>query len=85
MTIDSKQIEKIPPGSRKGSNEIRLKDLNSHDYELFKQAIKKEWETNLSNGAIKAVDPQRAQKIRQQNPSRIMQSRLLHVAKPIMT
>ena len=57
----------------------------THDYELFKQAIKKEWETNLSNGAIKVVDPQTAQKIRQQNPSRIMQSRLLHVAKPIMT
>jgi hypothetical protein len=31
-----------PPINKRAHKEIRLKDLNSHDYELFKQAIQKE-------------------------------------------
>eukprot|EP00435_Cladocopium_sp_Y103_P020687 s58_g5.t1 len=69
--------------NKRASKEIRLKDLDSHDYELFKQAIHKEWKTNIDNGAIAIVPPHEAQKIRQHSANRIMQSRLLHVAKPI--
>ena len=72
-----------PPINKRAHKEIRLKDLNSHDYELFKQANQKEWRTNIDNGAIAVVPPQEAQKIRQHSSHRIMQSRLLHVAKPI--
>ena len=72
-----------PPINKRAHKEIRLKDLNSHDYELFKQAIQKEWRTNIDNGAIAVVPPQEAQKIRQHSSHRIMQSRLLHVAKTI--
>jgi hypothetical protein len=69
--------------NKRAAKEIKLKDLNSHDYELFKQAIQKEWKTNLENGAIRVVPPIEAQRIRQQLSHRIMQSRLLHVAKPV--
>ena len=69
--------------NKRANKEIRLKDLDRHDYELFKQAIQKEWKTNIDNGAISIVEPHEAQKIRQQCSHRIMQSRLLHVAKPI--
>ena len=72
-----------PPINKRAHKEIRLKDLNSHNYELFKQAIQKEWRTNINNGAIAVVPPHEAQKIRQHSSNRIMQSRLLHVAKPI--
>jgi hypothetical protein len=78
--------ENLNPGpaiNKRAAKELRLKDLDSHDYELFKQAIQKEWKTNIDNGAIVVIQPHEAQKIRQQNASRIMQSRLLHVAKPI--
>ena len=71
------------PINKRTHKEIRLKDLNSHDYELFKQAIQKEWRTNIDKGAIAVVPPHEAQKIRQHSSNRIMQSRLLHVAKPI--
>eukprot|EP00435_Cladocopium_sp_Y103_P008670 s753_g2.t1 len=69
--------------NKRASKELRLKDLDSHDFELFKQAIQKEWRTNIDNGAIAVIEPQEAQKIRQHQSHRIMQSRLLHVAKPI--
>ena len=65
------------------SKELRLKDLDAHDQILFRAAIKKEWNTNINNGAIEVIPPNRANKIRQTMPHRIMQSRLLHVAKPI--
>eukprot|EP00435_Cladocopium_sp_Y103_P035426 s3103_g9.t1 len=69
--------------NKRAQKEIRLKDLDSHDHELFKQAIQKEWKTNIDNGAIAVIPPHEAQKIRQHSSHRIMQSRLLHVAKPI--
>eukprot|EP00435_Cladocopium_sp_Y103_P044561 s170_g12.t1 len=69
--------------SKKASKEIKLKDLNPHDAHLFKTAIDKEWNTNIANGAIKVLDPVESQRIRQQMPNRVMQSRLLHVAKPL--
>lgn len=72
-----------PEFNKKGNNEIKLKDLNDHDLRLFKQAIMKEWKTNLENDAIRVIGPTEAHRIRQQQPHRIMQSRLLHVAKPV--
>ena len=69
--------------NKRATKEISLKDLDKHDYELFKQAIHKEWKTNIDNGAIAVIPPHEAQKIRQQQSHRIMHSRLLHVAKPI--
>ena len=69
--------------SKRTQKEIKLKDLDTQDYERFKQAIQKEWKTNLENGAIKVVAASEAMRIRQHLPHRIMQSRLLHVAKPI--
>eukprot|EP00435_Cladocopium_sp_Y103_P073668 s52_g44.t1 len=69
--------------NKKASKEIKLKDLNQHDASLFKAAIEKEWNTNIANGAIKVLDPVESQRIRQQMPNRVMQSRLLHVAKPL--
>eukprot|EP00435_Cladocopium_sp_Y103_P029207 s2890_g7.t1 len=69
--------------NKRASKELKLKDLDKQDYERFKQAIQKEWKTNLDNGAIRVVSASDAMRIRQQMPQRIMQSRLLHVAKPI--
>ena len=69
--------------NKRAAKEIKLKDLNPHDAALFQKAIEKEWKTNLDNGAIKVIDPIESQRIRQQMPNRVMQSRLLHVAKPL--
>ena len=69
--------------NKKASREIKLQDLDSHDAELFKKAIEKEWNTNVANGAIKVLDPVESQRIRQQMPIRVMQSRLLYVTKPL--
>eukprot|EP00435_Cladocopium_sp_Y103_P025702 s1406_g6.t1 len=80
--MKSSSSQKYDPNKR-ASKELKLKDLDQQDYERFKQAIQKEWKTNLDNGAIKAIEPSEAMRIRQQMPQRIMQSRLLHVAKPI--
>ena len=80
MTPSESKIQDV---SKKISKEIKLKDRDSHDAGLFKTAIEKEWNTNIENGAIKIVDPIESQRIRQQLSSRIMQSRLLHVAKPL--
>lgn len=63
--------------------ELKLKDLSQFDVALFHEAIKKEWDTNLANGAIKIIQPQEALAIRQTQSHRIMQSRMLHVAKAI--
>ena len=71
------------PVSKRASKEIQLRELDPHDFEFFKQAIHKEWKTNIDNGAIAVIPPHEAPKIRQQQSHRIMQSRLLHVAKPI--
>ena len=68
---------------KRASKEFRLKDLDSHDLELFKQATHKEWKTNIDNGAIVVIPTHEAQMIRQHSPHRIMQSRLLYVAKPV--
>ena len=68
------------PINKRANKEIRSTGLDSHDYEIFKPAIYKEWKANIDNGAIAAFPPHETQKIRQH---RIMQSRLLHVAKPI--
>ena len=65
------------------TREIQLKNLGPKDMQLFDEAIKKEWNTNVEAGAVTVIPPIEAQKIRQQQPHRIMQSRLLHVAKPI--
>lgn len=65
------------------TKELRLRDLDEHDRALFIKAIRKEWETNLNAGAIEVIPPMEASKIRQTQSHRIMQSRLLHVAKPI--
>ena len=65
------------------SKELQLKDLDDHDKQLFRAAIKKEWDTNVKAGAIRVVPPSEALRIRQTMPHRIMKSRLLHVAKPI--
>ena len=65
------------------TREIQLKNLGPKDMQLFDEAIKKEWNTNVEAGAVAVIPPIEAQKIRQQQPHRIMQSRLLHVAKPI--
>eukprot|EP00435_Cladocopium_sp_Y103_P070350 s367_g35.t1 len=69
--------------NKKAAKELKLKDLDPHDAELFKNAIDKEWQTNIANGAIKVLDPIESQRIRQKMPQRVMQSRLLHVAKPL--
>ena len=69
--------------NKRAQKEIKLKDLDPQDYERFKQAIQKEWKTNLENGAIGVIEAAEAMRIRQKLPHRIMQSRLLHVAKPI--
>eukprot|EP00435_Cladocopium_sp_Y103_P016165 s1568_g4.t1 len=69
--------------NKRAARELKLKDLNEHDAQLFKQAISKEWTTNIDNGAIKVLDPLESQRIRQTMPNRVMQSRLLHVAKPL--
>ena len=65
------------------SREIRLKDLNAHDLELFQRSLRKEWDTNVQAGAVSIISPHDAQSIRQHRSHRIMQSRLLHTAKPI--
>eukprot|EP00435_Cladocopium_sp_Y103_P035529 s1685_g9.t1 len=87
MSVHETYVDSVgtpsPSINKKASKEIQLKDLDQHDYELFKQAIHKEWKTNIDNGAIAVIPPHEAQKIRQQQSQRIMQSRLLHVAKPI--
>lgn len=77
------QSERSSGGKTKNGNEIKLSQLNENDYALFQQATRKEWQTNIDNGAIKVLPPEQAQKIRQNNARRIMQSRLLHVAKPV--
>ena len=64
-------------------NDNGNKQEDPQDYERFKQAIQKEWKTNLDNGAIGVIEAAEAMRIRQKLPHRIMQSRLLHVAKPI--
>ena len=69
--------------NKRASKEIKLQNLDDHDAALFKSAIEKEWNTNISNGAIRVLDPIASQRIRQQMPSRIMHSRMLHVAKPL--
>ena len=69
--------------NKRAAKEIKLKDLSPHDHELFRKAIQKEWDTNLENCAIRVIQPLEAQRIRQQMSHRIMQSRLLHVAKPL--
>ena len=69
--------------NKRAAKEIKLKDLNEHDFNLFREAIQKEWKTNLDNGAIRVIPALEAQRIRQQLSYRIMQSRLLHVAKPL--
>lgn len=65
------------------SREIRLKDLDAHDHELFQRSLRKEWDTNVQAGAVSIISPHDAQSIRQHESHRIMQSRLLHTAKPI--
>lgn len=59
------------------------RSIDGHDRALFRKAMQKEWETNLAAGAIEVIQPNEAAKIRQTQAHRIMQSRLLHVAKPI--
>ena len=86
-SLQTWQLESVHPNAQKPeslqSREIRLKDLNSHDLELFRNSIKKEWDTNVQAGAVAIIEPHEAQLIRQQRSHRIMQSRLLHTAKPI--
>ena len=65
------------------SKELKLNELDSHDQQLFREAIKKEWNTNINAGAIRVIPPHEAVKVRQTMQHRIMKSRLLHVAKPI--
>lgn len=87
ITSNETWVSSVEPNvgdvNKRASREIKLKDLNSHDAELFKSAIEKEWNTNVANGAIKVLDPIESQRIRQQMPARVMQSRILHVAKPL--
>lgn len=78
-----KKCPNRPDINKRAQKEIKLRDLDSQDHERFRQAIQKEWKTNLDNGAISVVAASEAMRIRQQLPHRIMQSRLLHVAKPI--
>ena len=86
-SLQTWQLESVNPSAQKPeslqSREIRLKDLNSHDLELFRNSIQKEWETNVQAGAVAIIEPHEAQLIRQQRSHRIMQSRLLHTAKPV--
>ena len=68
---------------QKGGKEIRFKDLDDHDQQLFREAIMKEWNTKIEAGAVSVLSPDASRNIRQRLPHRIMQSRLLLTAKPV--
>lgn len=65
------------------NKEVKFKDLSAHDQKLFREAIKKEWDTNIAAGAISILTPQQSREVRQQLSHRIMQSRLLLTCKPV--
>lgn len=60
-----------------------IENLCPRDMQVFEEVIKKGWNTNVEAGASAVLSPSESQIIRQRQPNRIMQSRLLHVAKPI--
>ena len=68
---------------QKGGKELRFKDLDAYDQQLFREAIMKEWTTNIEAGAISVLSPEASRNIRQRLPHRIMRSRLLLTAKPV--
>ena len=63
-SLQTWQLESVNPNAQKPeslqSREIRLKDLNSHDLELFRNSIKKEWDTNVQAGAVAIIEPHEA-------------------------
>ena len=68
--------------SRSGK-EIKFKELNDHDQQLFREAIMKEWNTNITAGALTVLTAAQSREIRQKFSHRIMQSRLLLTCKPV--
>ncbi len=68
---------------QKGGKELRFKDLDAYDQQLFREAIMKEWTTNIEAGAISVLSPEASRNIRQRLPHRITRSRLLLTAKPV--
>ena len=63
--------------------EIRLRELNNQNQACFIKAIEKEINNNLQIGAYKALSLEESARVRQQEATKIMESRFVLTAKPL--
>ena len=67
----------------KQNKEIRFQELSQNNKECFKKAMKKEIDNNFTIGAYEPLGLEESARIRQQHPTKVMESRYVMTAKPL--